>query len=181
MAEVSRSGQLENTPLSQPQSVFQRLLAIFSEHKLVAASQLALLVLALVFLTTTAMLWNDVSELRTAQQPGRMSAVRLNSTGVIPTAEGYLTISGDRLSGAITLDQVPELGESQQYQLWLVKGGVRTGVALLTVDEKGYGGGRVYAPEPLSHYSSAEVTIEPAGGSSQPTSDVILTAELPQE
>jgi anti-sigma-K factor RskA len=181
MEQVRRSGQLENTPPSRPQSVWQQLLVLFREHKLVAASQLALLVLALVFLTTTIMLWNDASELQTAQQQGRMSAVRLNSTGVIPAAEGYLTLSGDRLSGGITLDQVPELGESRQYQLWLVKGGVRTSAALLSVDERGYGGGRVHAPEPLSHYSTAEVTIEPAGGSPQPTSDVIMTAELPQE
>jgi hypothetical protein len=181
MEQVRRSGQLENTPPPRPQSPWQQLLSVFREHKLVAASQLALLVLALVFLTSTISLWNDTSEMQSAQQQGRMSAVRLNSTGVIPEADGYLTISGDRLSGGITLDQVPDLGESRQYQLWLVKSGVRTSAALLSVDEKGYGGGRVHAPEPLSYYSSIEVTIEPAGGSPQPTSDIILTAEIPQE
>ena len=76
-------------------------------------------------------------------------------------------------------ERSPQLGEEQQYQLWLVKDdGERTGAALLSVDERGYGGGRVNPPESLFNYSAAEVTIEPGGGSTRPTTDVLLRATL---
>jgi anti-sigma-K factor RskA len=160
-------------------SLWQQLLAYFRQHRAMAFSQLALAALVLLLLASTVILWQQVNKMGSAAPPGRLQAIRLNGTGVIPGAEGYLTVSGDGLSGAIVLDQVPQLAESQQYQLWLVKDdGARVSAALLSVDELGYGGGRVRAPESLFNYSSAEVTIEPSGGSRQPTTDAALTAPL---
>jgi anti-sigma-K factor RskA len=106
-----------------------------------------------------------------------MQPIHLNNTGLIPNADGYLIISADGLNGAIVLDQLPQL-ETQEYQLWLVKDGQRTSGALLSVDELGYGGSGVDAPEQLFNYTWAEVTIETAGGSPQPTGDVIFRAAL---
>jgi anti-sigma-K factor RskA len=118
-----------------------------------------------------------VNELESQPEPGQMQAIPLDSTGLIPNADGYLVISADGLSGALVLDQLPQL-DDQEYQLWLVKDGERTSGALLSVDELGYGGGRVNAPERLFNYAWAEVTIETAGVSPQPTGDVILKAPL---
>lgn len=159
-------------------SLWQQMIATYKQHRAIAFSQLALLALVLILFTSTILLWQQANKLSSATQRGRLQAIHLNSTGVIPDADGYLTVSGDGLSGAIILDQVPQLAEDQQYQLWLVKDGMRVSAALLSVDELGYGGGRVNAPESLFNYSSAEVTIEPVDGSSQPTTDVLLTAEL---
>ena len=83
-----------------------------------------------------------------------------------------------RVAEAVILDQLPQLEEERQYQLWLARDGERTSGAVLSVDELGYGGGRVRAPEALFNYAWAEVTIEAAGGSPQPTSDVILKGLL---
>lgn len=176
MARVG-APQIEAEPLPQP-SYWQQLWTVFQQHKPIAFSQLGLVALVLVLLAASLLLWRQVNELNSGPQPGRLLAVRLTSTGVIPGAEGYLTISGDGLSGAIVLDRVPQLSEDQSYQLWLVKDGVRTSAALLEVDELGYGGGRVRVPESLFNYSLAEVTIETAEGSDQPTTDVILEAPL---
>jgi anti-sigma-K factor RskA len=176
MARINKP-QAETKPLPEP-SYWQRMVAVFQQNKEIAFSQLALLALVLILTASTILLWQEVAELSSGSEPGRLQAIRLNSTGVIPGADGYLTVSGDGLSGAIVLDQVPQLGEDQQYQLWLVKDGERTSAALLSVDELGYGGGRVRAPESLFNYSAAEVTIETVEGSPQPTTDVILSAPL---
>jgi len=169
--------QTETEPPPAP-SYWQQIVAVFQQHKAIAFSQLALLALVLVLLAGTLLLWRQVNELSSGPAPGRLQAVHLESTGIIADADGYITVSGDGLSGAIILDQVPQLEEDQRYQLWLVKEGERTSAALLAVDELGYGGGRVRAPESLFNYSLAEVTIETAEGSPQPTTDVILRAPL---
>lgn len=176
MASI-QAPQPETESQSQP-SLWQQLIAYYRQHKAIAFSQLALLALLLLLLASTVALWQQVNEMNSAAPPGRLQAIRLNGTGVIPGAEGYLTVSGDGLSGAIVLDEVPQLAEEQQYQLWLVKDGARVSGALLSVDELGYGGGRVNPPESLFNYSAAEVTIEPADGSPQPTTDVLLRATL---
>jgi anti-sigma-K factor RskA len=128
-------------------------------------------------LVSNILLWQQVNELESRPGPGQMQAIPLKSTGLIPNADGYLVISADGLSGALVLDQLPQ-SDNQEYQLWLVKDGQRTSGALLSVDELGYGGGRVNAPEQLFNYAWAEVTLETAGGSPQPTGDVILKATL---
>ena len=176
MARIERP-QAKIEPASEP-SFWQQIMNVFRQNKAIAYSQLALFVAVLILLASTLILWQQRNELRSESEPGRLQAIRLTSTGIIPEAEGYMTVSGDGLSGAIILDQVPELGEDQQYQLWLVKDGERTSAALLSVDELGYGGGRVRAPESLFNYVRAEVTIETAEGSSEPTTDVILSAPL---
>jgi anti-sigma-K factor RskA len=158
-------------------SFWQQLTAVFRQHKAIAFSQLALLSLVALLLVSNILLWQQVNRVESQPASGQLQAIRLNNTGFIPNADGYLVISADGLSGAIILDQLPSL-EAQEYQLWLVKDGERTSGALLAVDELGYGGGRINAPEQLFNYTWAEVTIETAGGSPQPTSNVILSAPL---
>ena len=176
MARIEQP-QTKSELLPQP-SYWQQITAVFQQHKAIAFTQFALLGLVLVLLAGTVLLWRQVNEPSSAPAPGRLQAIHLASTGVIPDADGYITVSGDGLSGAIILDKVPQLGEEQIYQLWLVKDGERVSAALISVDELEYGGGRVRAPESLFNYSSAEVTIETAEGAAQPTSDVILRAPL---
>jgi anti-sigma-K factor RskA len=171
---MARVGRVE-TPLRP--SFWQEITAVFRQHKALAFSQLALIGLAVVLLISNILLCQQVNELESQPEPGQMQAIPLDSTGLIPNADGYLVISADGLSGALVLDQLPQ-SDNQEYQLWLVKDGERTSGALLSVDELGYGGGRVNAPEQLFNYAWAEVTIETAGGSPQPTGDVILKAPL---
>ena len=158
-------------------SFWQEVTAVFRQHKAIAFSQLALISLVVVLLVSNILLWQQVTELESRPEPGQMQAIQLNNTGRIPDADGYLIISADGLSGAVVLDQFPQLN-NQECQLWLVKDGERTSGALLSIDELGYGGGRVNAPEQLFNYTWAEVTIEATGGSTQPTGDVILSALL---
>ena len=164
-------------PTPQP-SLWQQLLATLRQNRAVAYALLALFALVLILFTSNLLLWQQVNELSADPKPGSLLAIPLKSTGIIPEAEGYMTVSWDGMSGAIVLDRLPQLEENQAYQLWLVKEGQRASGAVLSVDELGYGGGRVNPPESLFNYSAAEVTVESAEGSPQPTTDVILHAPL---
>jgi anti-sigma-K factor RskA len=159
-------------------SRWEQLTAAVHQNRTFAFSQIALLLIVAILLISSLLLWQQLSRSEPSPDLGRMQAIQLKGTDLIPDAVGYLIISYDGLSGAIILDRLPELGEDQRYQLWLIKDGERTGGALLSVDELGYGGNRVRAPESLFNYSWAEVTIEPADGSVQPNGEVILEAEL---
>ncbi len=176
MARISTSQTVAKAP--RKPSFWQQMVGVFRQNKAVAFSQLALIATVLILTASTLLLWQQANDQQADRDAGRLQAIRLQSTGVIPEAQGFLTVSGDGLSGAIVLDQVPQLAEDQRYQLWLVKEDERSSAALLAVDELGYGGGRVRAPENLFNYSMAEVTIEPQEGSPQPTTDVILSALL---
>lgn len=79
-------------------------------------------------------------------------------------------VSGDRVLFSVT--DLPQAGSAEDYQLWLVEGeemvsaGVfdaRDGSAALLVDAAGSAG--------------VAVTLEPAGGSPQPTSDPLVVLE----
>lgn len=165
-------------PVRAKPSAWQEIMAVFRRHKALTFSAAALVGLLFVLLASTIVLWQQVNDLQSGPQPGTLQAVPLSSTGTLPQAQGYITISWDGLSGAIVLDRVPQLPEEQLYTLWLVRDGQRVMAAQLGVDELGYGGGRVNPPRPLFDYEAAEVTIEAAEGSEQPTSPVILGAPL---
>jgi anti-sigma-K factor RskA len=90
-----------------------------------------------------------------------------------------MLIGTDGREGAVVVDKLPVLAETQEYQIWLIRDGEQISGALMTVDEVGYGGRRVTAPLPLADYAAIDITIEPAGGSPKPTGERILAAQIP--
>ena len=140
---------------------------------------LASLFLILGLAASSFILWQRINNLEFATAPGGMRAVPLRATGAAPHATGFVLISVDGDSGALVVDGLPPLGETQQYQLWLIREGQRTSGAVFSTDERSYGGTRIRAPLSLLDYSAVDVTIEPAGGSSQPTGKPVLAGLLP--
>jgi anti-sigma-K factor RskA len=146
--------------------------------RLLPAWGLASLFLIVGLATSTLILWQRVSRLEFATAPGGMRAVPLSATDSAPSATGFVLISADGADGALVVDGLPPLGESQQYQLWLIRDGQRTSGAVFSTDENSYGGTRIRAPRSLLDYSAIGITIEPAGGSSQPTGTRVLGGPL---
>ena len=137
-----------------------------------------MLLLILLLAASNLILWQRVNQLELNPGPGSMQAIPLVNTGIYPDATGFLIISADGLSGALIVDELPQLGEDKTYQLWLLRDGESASGALFSVDELGYGGTRVRAPESLFNYASAIITIEPVDGSHYPTTDQLLTVPL---
>jgi anti-sigma-K factor RskA len=148
-------------------------------ERLLPAWGLASLFLIVGLAASTFVLWQRMSHLEFATAPGGMRAVPLSATDAAPQATGFVLISTDGEDGALIVDGLPPLGESQEYQLWLILDGQRTSGAVFSTDEKHYGGTRIRAPRPLTDYSAVGITIEPAGGSLYPTGRQVLAGLLP--
>ena len=159
------------TPVQKPQEPWiPRLLSAWSVVSLVLILALGL---------GSVYLWQRIIRLEESNRPGGMYAFSLIGTEKIPDAAGFLIIGADGRNGAIIVDKLPPLDpETEEYQLWLIRDGEHTSGALLAVDEMGYGGRRVSAPDNLLTYSAVRMTIEPVGGSHNPTGEVVLVGTL---
>lgn len=87
---------------------------------------------------------------------------------------GLIIISNDGEYGTLIVQNLPHLPEAEAYQLWLIKDGQRTSGGLFNVSEDGYLAKIIYSPEPLAHYQTFGITIEPATGSPGPTGEKVL-------
>ena len=123
-------------------------------------------------------LWQRLEQLEFLTSPGGMRAIPLNATDKAPGATGFVIVGANGRNGAVVVDGLPPLDEDRQYQVWLVRDGERTSGAVFSTDEESYGGMRIKAPGSLLEYSAVDVTIEPAGGSPQPTGAVVLGGPL---
>lgn len=147
-------------------------------ERLLPAWGLASLFLIIALAASSFILWQRVNHLESATAPGGMRAVALSATDAAPSATGFVLISANGDDGALVVDGLPPLAEDQEYQLWLIRNGERTSGAVFSTDEKSYAGTRIRAPRSLLDYSAVGITIEPAGGSAQPTGAQVLRGSL---
>lgn len=139
---------------------------------------LASLALIIALAAFTLSLWQRLNQLEFITAPGGMRAIPLQATDQAPGATGFVLVGADGRNGAVVVDGLPPLGEDQQYQVWLIRNGERTSGAVFSTDEESYGGMRIKVAGSLLEYSDVGITIEPAGGSPQPTGARVLGGPL---
>lgn len=128
---------------------------------------------ALLLLFAATWLWQSA-------QPPALPGTRLllvSTTDAAPAAVGLIHISADGEYGTIIVEGLPGLGMERQYQLWLIADGARTDGGVFSVYSDGYASMAIRSPRPLSDYQAFGVTIEPAGGSPQPTGPRVLASQ----
>ena len=95
-------------------------------------------------------------------------------TASVETAEGgklRVAVSASRKEMAVDTRELPPLDENHVYQLWSVHGDEMVSAAILTDPEAGAAMGM---PD---EETQVALTVEPAGGSEQPTSDPIVQVD----
>jgi anti-sigma-K factor RskA len=113
-----------------------------------------------------------------------LSMLAYPSTQAIPIAADDLTgsvlLDRERNTAALVMWHLPELGEDQTYQAWLIEPDgqrVSAGVFRPQADES-YTTKPVYPKQDLSNFVGIGVTVEPAGGSDQPTGQRIFKVDF---
>ena len=139
---------------------------------------IASLVLIAALAVSNLLLWNRLNQMEVLTGPLGMRAIALQNTDSAPTASGFVVMGADGNNGVLVVDELPALDAQREYQLWLVRNGDNTSAAVFSVDESGYRGMRIEAPQTLLVYSSVRVTIEPTGGSAHPTGEQVLVGSL---
>jgi anti-sigma-K factor RskA len=162
-------------PLQQP---VQRVPSRPWWERLLPAWGVASLLLILALAALNLLLWQRFNRMDFFTTPAGFRAVPLFPTDAAASATGFVLVSADGEDGALIVDGLPPLAENQQYQLWLLRDGEKISGAVFSTDEHSYGGTRVRAPLSLLEYSAAEITIEPEGGSPQPTGLQVLDGSL---
>mgnify|MGYP002859487823 CR=1 FL=1 len=74
---------------------------------------------------------------------------------------------------------LPVLAEDQTYQLWLIGDGSPISAGVFSPDANGLTAFNFAADQPIQTYQAAAISVEPAGGSSAPTTDPIALGSIP--
>ena len=144
-----------------------------------AIAMAALALFAIIFLVINMInLRQQLNSVQKMVANGYMQVVRLEGTDLAPQAGGYVMVFEDEKYGSLAVTHAPQLEEDHQYQIWLIRDGIRTSGGVFSVNADGYGNLMVSAEQPLDTFQYFGITIEPAGGSPQPTGDKILGGDL---
>lgn len=106
-------------------------------------------------------------------QPGAASFAIGDPSGTYPAAAGIVTASPAGEGVALTVLNLPPPQPGMTYQAWLIVDGAAVSGGTFAVDATGRGIHRIAAAQPGS-YDAVGVSLEPSGGSAQPTPDQII-------
>ena len=107
---------------------------------------------------------------------GAVTAVRplLQDSGA---TAGYVVLLEDDGEARVVSDAMPQLDESQSYQLWSLSAlGEPTSLGLMAPGDGGRANARVTFD--AARTQQIAITIEPAGGSEEPTTPALYVADL---
>ena len=93
---------------------------------------------------------------------------------------GSALVNKDRPVAVLLLWNLPDLDPAQNYQIWLIDAtGKPIGAGIFVpASEQRYTTALIQSSAPLGEFIAIGVTIEPVGGSEQPTGDRLLVVEL---
>ncbi|HLO28036.1 MAG TPA: anti-sigma factor [Anaerolineales bacterium] len=109
--------------------------------------------------------------------PSDVITVSLKGTKVQPQAQGQLIADPSSQSAVLVITGLPPLQPGKTYQVWLI-GGAPVSAGLLTVNQDGQGVIIVTSKEAIGSFKSLGISIEPEGGSPQPTGDIVVLSDL---
>ena len=110
--------------------------------------------------------------------PSNVMTVALRGTDIQPQVQGQLIVNPDSQSAVLVITGLPPLDAGQTYQVWLINGGAPISAGLLAADENGQAVFIVTSEESIGSFSQLGISIEPQGGSLQPTGEIIVLNDL---
>jgi anti-sigma-K factor RskA len=87
----------------------------------------------------------------------------------------YWDVQGNRW--VVTAD-LPPAPEGKVYQLWFVTPNEKISAGLITPDKSGHGFIIVPFPSSITELAAAAITLEPQGGSQQPTMPIYALGKV---
>jgi len=164
-------------PVAEQMSFRQVLKDLFRQPVVLTLGVVSVLVI-LFLAASNLLLWQRINQIQANESGGYMQVVQLQGTDQAQETSGYVMVFKGQNYGSLAVTHAPLLGEDQQYQIWLIEDGIRTSGGVFSVNEDGYGNLMVSANQPLDSFDAFGITIEPLGGSPQPTGEKILGGEL---
>jgi anti-sigma-K factor RskA len=119
----------------------------------------------------------ELARINQALRSPNSRVIELAGQEVAPssTASIYWDTSGSQWVVAANLPPAPE---GKVYQLWFVTAEAKISAGLLKTDNKGHGFSVVDVPKEITSIAAAAITLEPAGGSAQPTMPIYTVGKI---
>lgn len=109
--------------------------------------------------------------------PSNVITVSLKGTNVEPQAQGQLIANPASQSAVLVVTGLPPLEPGKTYQVWLIAN-APVSAGFLTVDANGQGVLIITSTESIGSFKSLGISVEPKGGSPQPTGDIVVLSDL---
>jgi anti-sigma-K factor RskA len=120
---------------------------------------------------------NQIIQKLPPSNPSGTITVSLKGTNVQPQAQGQLIADPASQSAVLVVTGLPPLQPGRTYQVWLIAG-APVSAGLLTVDANGQGVLIITTTESIGSFKSLGISVEPEGGSIQPTGDIVVLSDL---
>ncbi len=151
---------------------WQKLGRIFSRPLITAGA-------ALILILAVSNVWllnqnRRLSEL--SNQPWQV--VTLVNPETSSSASGILIIDSMGQKGTLLVDNLAALGSAQQYQVWLIRSSERVSAGVFSVNQQGHASLIIQASDPLTNYEAIGISVEPFGGSINPTGARVLDGTI---
>ena len=192
MKRVAADQRARSSAMGQPARQLSRLESLFRTFSLAAAVIAILWVLVLNIQVVR--LRNEISSLNNAlvaqsntlnqviqklpqENPSGTITVSLKGTKTQPQAQGQLIADPTSQSAVLVVTGLPPLEPDKTYQVWLIAE-APISAGLLTVDVNGQGVLIITSTESIGSFQSLGISVEPEGGSPQPTGDIVVLSDL---
>ena len=110
--------------------------------------------------------------------PSTVITVSIKGTNVEPGIHGQLIADPKEQSAVLIVSGLPKLEANKTYQVWLGSGGSLVSAGLLSIDENGQGVVIVTSNESIGSFNQLGISVEPEGGSPQPTGDIVVFSDI---
>jgi len=104
--------------------------------------------------------------------------VSLKGTEAQPGAHGQLIADQGSNSAVLVIAGLSQLEAGKTYQVWLIDAGGPKSAGLLAVDANGQGLLIVTSDLTIGEFNALGISVEPDGGSDQPTGEIVVLSDL---
>jgi anti-sigma-K factor RskA len=104
--------------------------------------------------------------------------ISLKGTKVQPQAQGQLIANLKSESAVLVITGLGQLEAGRTYQVWLIDASGPKSAGFLSVDVHGQGVLIVTSSAEIGSFKSLGISVEPKGGSPQPTGDIVVLSDL---
>lgn len=104
--------------------------------------------------------------------------ISLKGTDAQPQAHGELIADPKSASAVMVVTGLGQLEVGKTYQVWLIDAGGPKSAGLLTVDANGQAVLIVTSDTSIGSFNALGISVEPKGGSPQPTGDIVVLSDL---
>lgn len=121
-------------------------------------------------------LQSEVRDLRDTRET-QMISYELQGSGAAEAVQGELVRIGEQ-GGMLVAADLPELPDSKTYEMWTIDEGEPESSGVFAASE---GSAIETIEQPISGAETFAITVEPEGGSEQPTTEPIVVADLTRD